>query len=182
MPNQRSSLVSDPGPTSGTPHEPARRDRPLIDLVHREHVTDVVVLHHAAHNARRRDDRQPHLGACPPAGTTWQWSTHKPTRPARAPRSSSTITFSALNSVRHAASPSRTSGRFAVGPSGRSLTSTPYPTLPNNRRRTTARKIHGQEQRVDRPRPFRDDCQPKPNSSAIDCVVGHSATPFAQDR
>jgi hypothetical protein len=33
----------------------------------------------------------------------------------------------------------------------------------------TARKIHRQEQRVDRPRPFRDDCQSGPISPLMPC-------------
>src|SRR4051794_19495778 len=49
--------------------------------------------------------------------------------------------LSALNSLRRPASTSRTYGRCAVDPSGRSLTPTPQPGAPQCRRRTARRKI-----------------------------------------
>jgi hypothetical protein len=64
--------------------------------------------------------------------------------------------FSAVHSVRRAAPASRTCGRSAVGPTGRSLTPTPYSTLPNNTR-NAPRKDQQPKPGVDRPRSLRDD-------------------------
>src|SRR3954447_16401437 len=55
--------------------------------------------------------------------------------------------------MRRAASTSRTSGRFAVGPAGRSWTSTPIPAR-HEEAEELERKDQQQELRVDRPRPF----------------------------
>ena len=58
-----------------------------------------------------------------------------------------------LNSVRRAASTSRTSGRFAVDPPGRSLTPTPYPALPNNRRKDGQKRSTDKNSRLTGPAP-----------------------------
>src|SRR5215208_1004151 len=63
------------------------------------------------------------------------------------------LVFSALNSVRRPASASRTYGRCAVGPSGRSLTPTPHPGAPKSRRRTAKRKITQQNSGLTGPAP-----------------------------
>jgi hypothetical protein len=93
----------------------------LIDPAHHD---PVAALHAAL--PRRRDDRQPltgpvhHRAISPGARTS---TTHADTleRPNHRP------SISASASMRRAASTSRTSGRFAVGPAGRSWTPTPIP-------------------------------------------------------
>ena len=67
------------------------------------------------------------------------------------------LVFSALNSMRRPASASRTYGRCAVDPPGRSLTPTPHCGAPETRQRTTRKKINDWNYGVDRPRSFRND-------------------------
>ena len=104
---------------------------------------------------QRRNDRQPPHGACPPAGAPALEHAH----PTRAPKRTEPhrLAFSAPNSVRRPASASRTYGRCAVDPPGRSLTPTPPCGAPNSRRRSTRKKINDQNYGVDRPRSFRND-------------------------
>ncbi len=58
--------------------------------------------------------------------------------------------------MRRPGSASRPYGRYAVGLRP-SLDSDPYPTLPNNRRRTAKNNDQDPRDRLTRPRPFRDD-------------------------
>ena len=121
----------------------------LIDLAHHEpcRSTPCRALQ------RRRDDRQPPRGPVHQLGHR-PWSTH-PT-PLPRPKGALDNFFSASNSVRRAASTSRTSGRSAVGPAGRSWTSTPIPAR-SQAGEEPQEKDHLLEHGVDRPRPFRDD-------------------------
>ena len=65
--------------------------------------------------ARRRDDQQPQEGACPQPGNR-PWSTHSTIRPLPRPGGPTALPFlRLLNSMRRAASVSRTYGRSAVG-------------------------------------------------------------------
>jgi hypothetical protein len=91
---------------------------------------------------------QPETGAGAP---------HLTARRSRTTRSPPT-SLSALNSMRRPASTSRTYGRCAVDPAGRSLTPTPQPGAPKGRR-SAAKKDHKQEPGVDRPRSFRNDTE-----------------------
>jgi len=72
-------------------------------------------------------------------------------------RSTIGIRFSAVHSLRRAASASRTCGRCAVVPAGRSLTPTPYSTLSKRQAELRKKKINSTVSRVDRPRSLRDD-------------------------
>ncbi len=66
--------------------------------------------------------------------------------------------------MRRAASTSRTSGRYAVGPYGPIPDTDAYPDAPTD----DQKKIKQHNRQVDRPRPFRDDRQngmaPRPTS------------------
>ena len=76
------------------------------------------------------------------------------THPNPAPTTgSNTNPLLRLNSVRRAASTSRTSGRFAVDPSGRSLTPTPHSALPNNRRKGRSERSTNKNQGLTGPTP-----------------------------
>ena len=86
----------------------------------------------------------PHLWACPTSRATGAGARTRKDIAANT-RSPQTRVFSALNSVRRPASASRTYGRYAVDPPGRSLTPTPHPSAPKNRRRTGKEKIKDQE-------------------------------------
>ena len=143
-----------------TPASAARSPR-LIDPAHRE---PVAALHAAPRGEGMTDS--PHAGPVHQPGTPAL--EHAPDPPTTEHHGAAPTTlFSALNSVRRAASASRTSGRYAVGPAGRSLTPTPTPARPTSRRRTARRKINDQEQGLTGPAP-----------SGMTCITPYITVPF----
>jgi len=78
--------------------------------------------------------------SCPRRGSR-QGSTH--TDPAPITTGSSHLPSSPSSSMRQAASTSRTCGRYAVGPAGRSRTPTPTPARPQTTRRRSNNRTAG---------------------------------------
>ena len=116
----------------------------MIDLAHRE---AVAALH--ATSEGMTDSPSRGLSTSRGAGTGAR------TRPrAIAPTGARTDTnLLPLNSVRRPASASRTCGRCAVDPPGRSLTPTPHRGAPTSRRRTPRKKINTRNYRLTGPAP-----------------------------
>jgi hypothetical protein len=101
--------------------------------------------------ARRRNDRQPLTGPVHQPGTGAGAPHLTPVdreQPGAPPTS-----LPALNSLRRPASTSRTYGRCAVDPAGRSLTPTPQPGAPKSRRSAAKRKITNKNPELTGPAP-----------------------------